>query len=438
MTRVPTSWGNRLAVLLSAVFVLAACGGGNNTATTSPGPPGSPIGKFSGNLSLLRWAGDPWEGATKDAASRWSQATGANLTVDAIPYENLHEKQVLSLSSKSGSYSILYVHPSWFGEYAKAGYLKPIDGYLKDSSMNPAGFTTDQYVPNIFKQGNYNGKQYCFQDFAATVLLAYRKDVYQKYNLQAPKSWDDVIANAKALDGKDGMSGIALPGKKTGAVADVMSSLISSQGTWWYDTSAKTSLDVDKATQAVQFYVNAAKYAPTGVLNFHWDEAATAAAQGKAAQLITLTPTLAWLQDPAKSKTVGLWDYAALTYQGKPGGELIYWNWCIAADAKDPKAAYSFLQWFTGGSEQAKIAPKAATGGSTKDFYENKDLAQSLPFLPAMQLAFQNSNPQPSLANWPKIQDQIELDVQDAISGKKTPSQAAQAMHDQLVAGLGG
>jgi len=397
-----------------------------------------PVGQYPGvTLNVSRWAGNPWEGASRDAAQAFGEATGATVNIDAIPYENLHEKQVLELSSKSGAFDILYVHPGWFGEYAEAGYLRPIDDFLQDPKLNPPGFSTDQYVPAIFAQGNYGGKQYCFQDFVATVLLAYRKDVFEQNGIAPPKTWDDVLAAAEKLNGKDGMAGISLPGKRTGAVADVLSTLLIGAGTWYFDANGKPALDTKAAAQALDFYGKAAKYAPEGVLNFHWDEAATAAAQGKAAQLITLSTTLAWLDDPSRSTTVGKWGYVPLAYQGKPAGELIYWNWCIAADSKNPEAAYEFLRWSTSGPQQAKVAAMAATAGATKDFYADPELVSKLPFLAAVQEALTTSKPQPSLKDWPQIQDPVELAVQNVISGKQTPEQAAQSIQETLVKVLG-
>jgi multiple sugar transport system substrate-binding protein len=393
---------------------------------------------FSGTqLTLLRWAGDPWEKATRDAAASFSSATGAQVTIDAIPYENLREKQVLELSSKSGAYDIVYVHPGWFGEYAKSGYLAPIDDYMADPSLNPPGFSKDLFVPSILAQGNYQGKQYCIQDFVSTILLAYRTDVFAANNLKPPQSWDDVLAAAKVLNGKDGMAGIALPGKRTGAVADLLSTMLVDEGTWYFDDNGKPALDAAKAEDAVTFYANLGKYAPTGLLNAHYDEATTAAAQGKAAQLISLSTTLAWLDDPARSSTVGKWAYVPLKYKGNPGGELIYWNWCVTADSKNPKAAYSFMRQLTNGETQAKVAVSAFTGGATKDFYTNKELATKLPFLSALNEALTNAKPQPSLTNWPKIQDAVELAVQNTISGDKTPKQAVAAINAILTEVLG-
>ena len=55
-----------------------------------------------------------------------------------------------------------------------------------------------------------------------------------------------------------------------------------------------------------------------------------------------------------------------------------------------------------------------------------------LPFLPALRAALTNSNPQPSLADWPRIQDGIEHAVQKAIEGKATAADSAQSIEDTL------
>jgi ABC-type glycerol-3-phosphate transport system substrate-binding protein len=449
--------GNGAAALAVAAIIFAACGGnpasaappaGSAPASVAPttatvpsaaADPNAPVGSFAGQeLVLSRWAGDPWTAGQRAAADEWQTATGGKITFDAIPYENLRDKQALTLAA-GGDYDMVYVHPSWFGQFASSGFLAPIGDYLADPSKNAPGFSAASYLPGILAQGTYQDKQYCVQDFISTTLLAYRKDLLEAAGIQPPKTLDDIVAAAKALDGKDGISGITLPGKRAGAVADIVSSLITAQGNWWYGADGKTTLDLAAATKAVDFYTKVAAYTPEGLLNFHVDEASTAAAQGQAAMIISTTPSLQALEDSTKSSTVGKWGYAPLAVTAdKPAGELIYWNWCISAKSEHPEAAYSFLSWFTSAKQQAKIAVQTATAGATKDFYENQDVLSKLPFLTAMNQALTTSNPQPSLAEWGKAQDGIELAVQDAISGKQTPAQAADAMHAALVSALGG
>ncbi|CAN5466422.1 sugar ABC transporter substrate-binding protein [soil metagenome] len=425
------------AMIGAGALILTGCAGGGSTSTgdpyAAPADADGPFGKFEGeNLVLSRWAGDPWTAGQQEAADAWNTATGGNLTLDAIPYENLHDKQALTLGSGS-DFDIVYVHPSWFGEYASAGYLAPIDEYLADAKRNPEGFSAASYLPSVLEQGNYEGVQYCVQDFVSTIVVAYRTDLFEAAGIAAPETVDDVLAAAAKLDGVDGISGIVMPAKRTGAVSDVVGSLLTAQDNWWYDADGVGSLDDAAAEAAVDFYVEAAKYAPEGLLDMAVDEAATAAAQGQAAIVVNTTPALASLENPEKSSTVGQWGYVPLAYDASnPSGELIYWNWCIAANSEHKDAAYSFLQYYTSAAQQAKVAVAANTLGATEDFYTNEDVLAKLPFLPAVNAALQNANPQPSLADWPKIQDIIETAVQDAVIGNKTSAEAVAAMQDAL------
>jgi ABC-type glycerol-3-phosphate transport system substrate-binding protein len=437
------SWAVIAAVALSAgALMLTSCtstaGGSTSGADPNAAPKaaGGPYGTFPGEkLTLSRWAGDPWTSGQTQAAKDWSSSTGGKLTLAAVPYENLHDKQALSLSSGS-DYDIVYVHPSWFGEFAKAGYLAPIDKYLADPKRNPTGFSAASYLPNVLAQGKYNGTQYCLPDFVSTIVVGYRTDLFEAAGLAAPKTVSDVLADAAKLNSKGGTAGIVMPGKATGAVADVFGSLLTAQGNWWYNAAGtKNTLDSTAATNALDFYTSAAKYAPTGVLNMAVDDAATVAAQGKAAIVVDTTPSLSALEDPAKSSTVGKWGYVPLAFDAsKPGGELIYWNWCISSNSKSKDAAYSFLQYYTDTAQQAKVALAAATLGATKSFYEDKAVTSKLPFLPAVNAALSNSNPQPSLASWPAIQNAIETSVQQAIQGSKTNAQAVTDMQTALAA----
>jgi multiple sugar transport system substrate-binding protein len=430
------------AALSIGALLLTSCstsGGSTSGANpdTKPKTAGGPFGTFKGeDLTLSRWAGDPWTSGQQTAATAWDKATGGKLTISAVPYENLHDKQALTLSSGNSDYDILYVHPSWFGEFAKAGYLAPISKYLSDSARNPAGFSASSYLPSVLSQGAYKGTQYCLPDFVSTIVVGYRTDLFKAAGLSAPKTTSDIVKDAAILNGKDGVSGIVMPGKATGAVSDVFSSLLTAQGNWWYDASGtKDTLNDQAATKALDFYTQAAKYAPTGMLNMAVDDAATVAAQGQAAMVVDTTPSLSALEDPTKSKTVGKWAYVPLEFTAnKPGGELIYWDWCIAASSKNKDAAYSFLQYYTDTEQQAKVALAASTLGATKSFYTDKDVTSKLPFLPAVNSALSNANPQPSLAAWPGIQTNIEVAVEQAIQGKLTVAQGVAAMHTALKA----
>jgi multiple sugar transport system substrate-binding protein len=435
------AWSMALAVL-SLGLGLAACGDDATTdqASRSGGgkpsnvPAGQPVGKFPGvTINVSRWAGDPWEAVVRQAADEWSAATGGKVNVD-VSAPDLRQKQVLGFTRKTGEYDVVYVLPNWFGEYTSSGFLRPIDDFLGDPSMNTKDFSPSIYNPTIFEQGNVDGKQYSVPDFVSTVALAYRKDLLAA----PPQTWDDVLATAQEFN-KDGMAGITLPGKKgIGSVTDLMSTFLINQGAWWFDDEGKAAVDANALANALQFYAGLGAEAPEGILNFHFDEAGTAAANGKAAMYIGNTPSFAWLNDPKRSKTVGKWGFAPLAAPGQdPSGQLMYWHWAIPADAKTPEAAYSFIQYVTSEKVQREFAVKGATLGPQQAMYDDTSLEQDVPFLPVLSAMLENNRPQPAVPTWPQAQEAIETTVQSVLAGKQDPQSAAQDLAGELQEVLG-
>jgi ABC-type glycerol-3-phosphate transport system substrate-binding protein len=75
----------RRALVLAGLLSLALAAAVGATA----GRQSAPVGHFPGvSLTLSRWAGDPWETETKNAAAQWATATGGQISVDAVPYES--------------------------------------------------------------------------------------------------------------------------------------------------------------------------------------------------------------------------------------------------------------------------------------------------------------------------------------------------------------
>ncbi len=93
------------------------------------------------------------------------------------------------------------------------GLLLPLDDVVKAIGES-----------NIWEQVrrvcNVGGKQYGLVHAAGTSLLIYRKDMAEKAGLKPPKTWADLLANAKALtqatkgDGKIDIYGITRSGRQ--------------------------------------------------------------------------------------------------------------------------------------------------------------------------------------------------------------------------------
>ena len=127
-----------LACLLSACAPKTPAPAADNTspAPVSSEPAPTEEKQLGGEIVVATWAGDPFESAWKAKAAEFEEKTGVTVVIDAVPWENLREKCVLELASNTGAYDVVYVHPSWFTEFAENGYLMPVSSYATEEEIN--------------------------------------------------------------------------------------------------------------------------------------------------------------------------------------------------------------------------------------------------------------------------------------------------------------
>src|SRR5215207_10504724 len=90
-------------------------------------------------------------------------------------------------------------------------------------------------------------------------LLIYRKDLFDKVGLAAPKSLDDVRAAAEKLNG-DGMAGITLATKAgDGFTAETFEHVALAQGCQLVDDGGKVTFDTPPCVEALRWYGDLAK-----------------------------------------------------------------------------------------------------------------------------------------------------------------------------------
>ncbi len=382
---------------------------------------------LSGTLTVVTWAGDPFQSAWNDMFQEFSARTGVVVEMDAIPWENLKEKSALELSGKTGTYDVVYVHPFWFQEFAASGYLLPASQWASEEVMS-------QYADSLLGIYTVDGEVYGLPDFITTQCLAYRVDLFEEKGLEAPKNWDDILAACEAFQSDD-MYGITLPGKKGGALASMFGALMVGEGGWFFDAEGNPTANNEAAVKAAEFLGKLAAYCPNGYMNFHHDENCTLAASGKAAMALIQNPNAKWLDDPERSVTAGKWAYVSIpSSTGVPGGLIDSYCWSVAADSQNPEAAAALAEFIAGTEAQLYFTEKSGTCGATNGYYENNDLLSANPVLAAMQNTFQNAMPIPSWPSWSREQEVLEASLQDVMSGKMTAQECMDKLQSAMMA----
>jgi len=265
-------------------------------------------------------------------APEFEKLTGAKINVIAVPFSDLYQKVLTDWASGTNSVDAAVFAPQWMVDYAAGGYLE-------DITQRVAADKAIQWddIGAFFRDfsAKYDGKTYLIPLDGDFHMLYYRADVFKEAGLQPPKTWDEYLADAKALNGKD-MNGDGTPdfgsciAKKRNAqsywfVTDVAGSMIQSKGTSqgaFFDTKdMKPLVNNDAFKKALEFLNETTKYGPPNELNMDVSDTRPLFVSGRCALNLDWGDVGTLSIDPKTSKVIGKWGAELM-----PGSKQVL-NW---------------------------------------------------------------------------------------------------------------
>ena len=158
--------------------------------------------QFKGTQLRVMLNKHPWQIAIESHLKDFETLTGMKLVVEVYPEDQFRAKTSVELQSGSGSIDVFMTMPAQEGlKYLRAGWYQPIDEYLKDASLTAPDYTWNDFMEVGRSAMTVDGRIIGPPIQLETNQLMYRKDVFQKYNVQVPTSLDELEAAAKALNG---------------------------------------------------------------------------------------------------------------------------------------------------------------------------------------------------------------------------------------------
>ncbi|WP_309104353.1 sugar ABC transporter substrate-binding protein [Microbacterium sp.] len=193
------------AVALAAVATLglAACAGGS-----APAEGGGTDGEGK-ELSVWIMKGtNPDATAFYDAvAEAFEEETGATVKIEEVQWADAHDRFVTAIAGGTTP-DIAETGTTWTAEFADAGALVELDEYV-DAEKG----LRDDLVEGLEVAGTYDEGLYGMPWYAGVRSIIYRADVFEELGLEAPKTWDDIIAAGEAIKAaKPEMLAFPVPG----------------------------------------------------------------------------------------------------------------------------------------------------------------------------------------------------------------------------------
>lgn len=378
--------------------------------------------------------------ALKQAARDYENQTGVHINIAEFPYANLFEKELIDLNARTGAYDLIMLDDPWFPKFATKQTLTDLTPlYEKRGQKGP----DDDFIASsiaLCRHPYQSGALYALPYVGNSQLFFYRKDVFAKYGLKEPASWDEVLAAAKIIsergtaDSPDGsrMHGYVMRAAQGNAVVADFMPIFWAFGAEMLDANGNPTVNSAEGINALKFMLELGRYSPPGYASFNADEVSAHLLQGTAAMSINWPAWIPAFSDPSKSKVIGKMEFTTMPGGLKPGqAEIGNWLIAIPRDAKNAEAAFDFLIWATT-AEQMKRSALRGNPPTRKSVFADAELVAKFPAYPAQLRSLENSRPRPRTPLWNEIENAFGIYLSKANSGELSAEDAMNQANAKL------
>ncbi|GFK94389.1 Erythritol/L-threitol-binding protein [Fundidesulfovibrio magnetotacticus] len=393
--------------------------------------------QFQGTEIRVMMNKHPFTTYIEPKLAEFEQLTGIKVVMESFPEDQFRNKRTIELNSggKLDGFMIMATQDDLY--YWKAGWLLPLDDFVKDPALTDASWDQKDFFPLFMKANTIDGKLFGVVFNAETSLLSYRKDLFEQNKIKVPatmKEFEDAAKffHGKEMDGKK-MVGVTLRGKGAAATSQWSDFMFTFGGNWM--EKGKSFLNSPQDIAAFKFYGDMLRnYGPEGATMLHWAESTQLFMEGKAAMIYDANVFKSLYENPKDSKVAGKVGYAVIP--AGPAGSIPHlsnWSLCINknAPAKQQKATWLFIQWATNKQNAVKalLAGVPAGRASAWDSPEYKAGDKNPDWTASVKKSYETGNPQwnPPVLNVPEIRDIVGQVIVDAIQGKDVKASADKA-----------
>ncbi len=202
---------------------------------------------------------------------------GVTITFEPSSDEG-YPAQIAAASAAQQLPNIITHLPSFAAQtYYAQGLIEPIDDVI-------AAIGPQNYFPGANDVYKTADGHYCATGIGNTAadMLWLRKDLLEKAGLTAPKTWDELRAACRKMQG-GGIYGAPLPYGLNSMTSLIFIGFIHLAGGQAFSPDLEVAIDSPATLQALEFYAAMKEVCPPGATNYSWGESLTAFVSGATA-----------------------------------------------------------------------------------------------------------------------------------------------------------
>lgn len=454
---------------LLLIFSLAACGSSGtpptseNAAPVSSSPASDAAAPSDVGLADDAGALAPWGASVKaeldgttitallashdsttameQMMGEFTELTGIKVNTKVLASTEMKTMQRSNSSTKTGVFDVYMVDAFTIYEYAKAGYLENLEGYLSDAAKTPEWYDYEDILA-AFREGiaTVEGEAYALPIAGESRFIGYRTDLFEQHGQKVPTTLDELLEVSKYFKESDeDVAGIVFRGAGGTLVGSAHMALAYcfTDDPIINHATGEFCVDSPETVQSIQYLIDLSKYGPDDIASYNHEDAAALFMQGKSAMWFDATSLAYMVEDPASSKIIGNIGYFNIP-DGPVGGSgaIAGWSLGIPTDSENKDAAYAFIMYM---SSREKAKEYNLNGGipCRTSSFEDVEITATNPTNEYIYAAINDAGrlvergvtynyASPNVLSFMKI---IGDEINRAMIGEQTAEQAAQAAH---------
>lgn len=359
------------------------------------------------------------------------------LKVSDVPNQT-RQLYVTDFTSKSPTPDVFAIDIIWAGEFAKLGWLAPLDSYMTKDELS-------KYNQSFLTAATLNGHVYGAPLYLDGTHLFYRKDLLEKYHLPPPQTWEELIKDSQVvMDGEHNpqLYGFVSMWAKIEGLFMNWLSFTNANGGGFYDAAGHVAVNSPAniaATQTMVDMIYKDQIAPKSILDDKPDDARTLFQQGRAVFLMVQD----FVYDPLNaegSPVKGKFDFMRIPYfAGHPdahttamGGFLLGIN----PNSEHKEDAAKLVAYFTSHEAELWAALNANRAPGRPDVYKDPQIANA-GILPKLGADFDVGLVRPSGTTgdlYPQVSEIVQLEVTKALHRQVPVKEALDSAQKQIEA----
>lgn len=379
-------------------------------------------------------------------AAWFLEETGAAVQNIVVPSQEMLSYPEQDFLSQNPQLDVIMIRYHHLGILREKDMLVDLTDLIRrhESLLRPDDFIPSLYAPYSV----YDGKFFALPFDGDTHLLFYRKSVFARHSLTAPRTWEEYLQALQTITEKErnnGMYGSAIMMHPfiMFSVSSYMNRL-TSRGGRLFDDMENPTVNSPEGVAALTALLEEARHALPTPQETDWDVSREAFLSGKVAMVEQWTDIGIMAEDPSQSLIAGDWDVVPLPRGTGPGGRHpapLNSGFSLAISKKSPnrEAAEAFLLFASRPDIAKRLCLSNVGIDPTRTSVLHSDTYRA--FTPrvstAIEQVIQEATPWPRIPQATELLNHLAENLLHALEGRLSPREALETTQKQWEQVLG-